>query len=343
MDVVALASLVVGIIGTGFAIAVIMRNRQLARARLHLHVGWFSMTTLARKPNLQKLSAKGSLQTLIIGTDTTISRQAFAVCPVLLENATHLPIMDLRLQLEYPEHYLIDGAVIVDDGRETMAVLEPLQGPQHRTAFKVAERALVSYEIPILRSGEKVVISEVLHLKPLDNLVLPENSSNRQVMERLKSRFANVEDFLTVMPINISVYSRNCNPLAKDIFLTWLHATSLEQLLECSKRWVGALWDNKYPFPGIYFIPYIPSFIPLRWSRLVNQVHRALRQEQYAELRFLSTPIPESFQPRDAQKAAIEAEGCVIAYYLPPWGIMGESYDLHSLMGSPLRHRKAYK
>lgn len=337
MDVIALASLAVAIIGAAFGIAIIIRKQQLVQARLHLHVGWSRLTWIARNPKLSKLAAKGSLRTLIIGTDSTLCHEALAVCPILLENATRVPITDLRLQLEYPADYLIDGAVIVDHTREIAAVLEPLQGPKERTTFRLTERAWVSFEIPILRPGEKAIIPEVLHLKPLNTLALPEDSPNRSLIHRLTQRFANIQEFLTVIPIHVHVYSSNCSPISADVFLVWLHATSMEQLLECSKRWAETLWNGKHPTPGWYFVPRIPWN---RWSRVAHQALGVFHQDQQAELSFLSTPIPESFQPQAAIEAALEAEGAVIAFHMPPWGIMGESYDVQSLIGSPLRRRK---
>lgn len=301
-------SLIFGIIGILFGLAVGVRGRQLSRPNLVLHLGFITPPYIPRK--LRRLTKRP----LFYGVQPKSRNYVIVPCYYLLENTSNLPISNVTLRLEYPRECLLDDSVIVDNESSIVAFFRSSETLE-RTVQKFRTYVSVTYDVEILRPRERLVIPDVVKL-PVGRVAKAEDD------ETTVTRFASVDGFCSAATIQASVWSANCAPLAVDLPVFAMRAATLSELYKCFARIAVAVWDDHRPRPGIYWMHF--------WRR-----RRWWYVRELCELVLLEEDVLGASLPKGAVDPAIAVDADRMLAYLdlPPWGFFGTSFDIGQYMG----------
>ncbi len=187
-----------------------------------------------------------------------------------LYNPGREAIKSVRISFEYDSQYLIDNKTFV-----SLAEFEPASIPhssdskkatlissqitqeemknliQERHVDVVNGRAQVAFELPIIRSGEGLIV--------YDRLLLPGSGPSgieklgfgsegfKHIAERLKS----VKGLLNYLVVNVFVYAENHQNLNSKVSI--LRFSSEKDLTAGMVGFVDSLWLGGPPKPGLYF------------------------------------------------------------------------------------------
>jgi hypothetical protein len=313
MDLIELAGLAVAILGLGLTLAVVIRNRQLVRPVLRFEFGLMS-----DPESVPKSLRSASARTIFVGTDTTSRKQTIVCCPFRLENPTLLPVTDVVLRLTYPSKYVLDDAVFVNEHYAWRWLPGSREG-WRRELVRLPSLTQVSYELPVIRAQEAIVVPEFVSLRPLDPKDFRDDERLYAATSTTARRFGTVAGFLNAVSIQASVWSSSCAPIAMEVNLVWLHATSMDQLSQVFRECGTAIWDGQRPAPGRYWTPW-----PRRkWNQVVRM--------ELAELHLQGLPVSRPLVGESMLEQHLPTVGALARFELPPWGFYGQSYDLKAL------------
>lgn len=288
-------SVLVGVL----TVLVILRRKQMAKPRFRLILGIPLKSKIRRKKEFRRFS----LTSILFAEDGgPYPVPKILIVPYTLDNNGKEAIKDIRLQLEYNEAYAIDDAElpsILDIEPQVLPskscskdriVFQSQLGKddiekvkKHRTCYKFAGRAIVAYEVPLLRPGEILVIPDIIRMEsrgvPDREQGRFEDSGFRHILERI-SDIEIVRDFFVV---DVNVYSETCPRIKETVKVVRIDGASEQLVEEFLKRLSSALWLGNFPKPGIYFRDPITSWI-LRKFGFVGKMGREAYSYELAML-----------------------------------------------------------
>lgn len=178
-------------------------------------------------------------------------------CLLRLTNSGDHGINGVRIQIEYPEEYLVDEGVVVLFEKIAAIVREP-GAPTRSERIKrevstLAGTVRVSYNLNLLRYGETVVVPEPLKIRrdgePGRRRRHDFNPSALTARLALKSRFI---DYLRLRTFVFSQESKL--ERAFDVFsFSGSKPADLDAAIAAIK---DAVWNGKFPAPGYYWTPF---------------------------------------------------------------------------------------
>jgi hypothetical protein len=308
MDIINIVSALTGIAGVIFGVYAVIRSRQLSRPTLILHAG-----LIKEKDYIPKNFRKTPKRTLIFGTKPLVKNHSVLCCPYRLENPTKLPVTNVTLQLQYPSKYLMDEAIFLDETKEVAMAVTGTVSP-NRSVLPYGDVVLVRYEFSLIRPGETLILQDFISMKKIGFKDFNDKNIAEVDIARMYQRLSNIDGFIGSCVIHASVRSSSCNPIANEILILSFATTSMSELLDKCKEAARKAWDGKRLKRGLYF-------------RLFGR-QKKLPGVELCELVIQSSEnFPSSM--KIASKSLLEAERTLIHFSMPPWGLYGESFDLH--------------
>jgi hypothetical protein len=102
-----------------------------------------------------------------------------------------------------------------------------------RTVQPLGEISQVTYEIPLLRPGETVLISDfVIFIRTPKQTGRDSIVMDRSEEALLLKRLGKIDKFAGRFVIRAYLYSQNCAPITKQKTILWFRANTLEELQE---------------------------------------------------------------------------------------------------------------
>ena len=309
MDVFSVVGLVVGVVGTVIAVMAAVRGRQLSRPRL--------LVTIA-PPEPDSTHPKAIRQApfagLVVGTAQRASSRQF-VCPILLRNQSAIPVNDLVVRLEYPSEYFINHVVFLDSQKEAAHVY---RFKDDRQGFQMSGMASVNLDLGLLRPGDSVMTADVLQLKPLSKNFTAHEFYDEDLANRIGRRFRDITGLIGIVPINVYIRASNTPPQTFAFTILWLQGGSVSEVGEATIAVADASWEGRRPSSGYYLRPFILRALrkPVLW-----------RKERLRFL-FMDGTGHEPMNLDALLEETISAENGDALVDLPPWGIVGQSFDL---------------
>jgi len=197
-------------------------------------------------------------------------------CMVRLANSGKVAINDVRLQMEYPEEYLVDEVVVVG---ENMAVFAggPIAAKRagQREVNILEGVARVSYNLSVLRHGETIVIPEPLKIRYCQGTGAGSPALTTRLMRKPR--------FLDYLRLRVFVFSQE--PRREAAFDIYTFSGSNMKDLDVAVDAINeAVWNGEVPRPGLYFRPFgLPRLGTARvefWApRLKTHIPQQLYQE----------------------------------------------------------------
>jgi hypothetical protein len=309
MDLFSVVSLIVGVVGTVIAVAAAVRGRQLSRPRL-------VVTIAPPKPDSSRPKAirQAPFAGLVVGTPQRADSRQF-VCPIVLSNQSAIPVNDLVLRLEYPSEYVMEHVVFFDLQKEVARVFRFKD--DNRQVFQMSGMASVSLDLGLLRPGDSVMTADVLQLKPHSKNLTGNKFYDEDFANRIGCRFRDVRGLIGIVPINVYIRASNIPPQAFAFTILWLQGGSISEVGEATIAVADASWEGRHPISGYYLRPFILRALrkPVLWRR---EKFRVLFMDGGHEPINLDGLLEET----------ISAENGDALVDLPPWGLIGQSFDL---------------
>jgi len=322
MDWIGLAGAISGVVGVGFGIVQAIRSRQLSRHAIKFHIG-----VLSEREFLDRKVRRRSNNTLLFGIPRLNKKQIVLSCVYRLQNPGKLPLTDVTIELQYPQKYLLDDSIIVDEESETATVIKSIK-TEEREVVSAGDVAFIRYKFKVLRPGETIMFPDMLKLLRVESMPT-EASTDLTVDERLNLRMKDIPGYFAACEIRATVWSSNCTPIAKEINILCFGIPGLkpeEEIEQTFGKFSGAIWDGKRPKPGLYFKLRLP------WKRA---------RPFSVELCELIIP-PDGEDPltqTEVAKNVLNAVRSLGDFQMPPWGLHGESFDLESYLGKRVIER----
>lgn len=309
MDVFSVVGLVVGVVGTVIAVAAAVRGRQLSRPRL-------VVTIAPPEPDSSRPKAirQAPFAGLVVGTAQRANSRQF-VCPIVLSNQSAIPVNDLVLKLEYPSEYVMKHVVFIDSQKKAANVF---RFKDERQVFQMSGMASVSLDLGLLRSGDSVMTADVLNLKPLSKSLTGHEVHDEDLAHRIRCRFRDVTGLIGVVPINVYIRASNIPPQAFAFTILWLQGGSVSEVGEATIAVADASWEGRRPIPGYYLRPFI--------SRAFGKP--VLRRRERFRFLFIDGTGHEPMNLDALLEETISAANGDALVDLPPWGLIGQSFDL---------------
>jgi hypothetical protein len=321
MDLSSILGLAAGVIGTGVAVGVAVRARQLSVPRLQLSLGHDDLSK-----ELPRAIRRIRTTALVMGSPRQTKPHVVAV-PIFIHNRGGAPVTDLSLRLQYPSAFLLrDGAAVVDDAVGRAAVFGMREAPE-REVVTLHNTALVTVNVGLVRPKDTMVVTEFLGLHPLR----PSDIDQDENDSLLNLRYAEIPGFQCLCPLRVFARASNTS-VSADVSVFWFRASSVESLTNFGDALAKRAWDGKRPAPGVYFDPLRP-FQPRRWKPTSRK-----ERFSYQFIENAKGALPESAQA--IVEGTLKAEVAVGVHEVPPWSLLGKSYDVEEDIGWLLRSHR---
>lgn len=225
---------------------------------------------------------------------------------IFLENKGKKPILNLTLQLEYPNEFQIPGYA------ELKEVLGSKTAPNEKSLSKRTNMSMGSYtqtrwEIGTLRPGENLGVYEPILYSTRALIRKTENLKNYEGAS--KSCREKTEQFLALCPVRAFLFSDNLQSEMCKFTAFFLEATSVEKRVEHFESVIKALWDGSYPKQGIH--------ITCPWKKLIP---KELASMQSPTFRRLDDGFNIDISPH-------ELEPIIVEIHVPPSQRFGDLHD----------------
>lgn len=246
MTLADLVSILIGVIGTGFAIYVALRSKQTTRPTLRFSPGLLP----AARELIPKAYRKNRVTTVAYGARLKPKVNGFFAMCYCLENDGKLPVSNVRLALNYPLRNLLTDFSFVDPKTG-----QPAWGSDDITERKVhnfGSFSQVNYEISVIRPGESVVVADPLRFVAQTPTKKEGGDDSDTGMKALFRRLSQTEKFCDFFVVDIFLYSEDCPPVSHRINVLWFNTDSLRELRSLVEESLNAFWGGRYPGPGIY-------------------------------------------------------------------------------------------
>ena len=234
-----------------------------------------------------------------------VSRSHYVLpIPIAIENRSAVPAASVHVQIELPAHCLLDGSAISDSvaGSLSFGAL----AVAGRTTSKFPSIAQVSYDVPIVRSRENVLIHEVVRI-PTSGV--PDIHITEQAI--LSSRWSSVEGFCSALNLRIYLAAATAKPIDVSVVIAVVNAATEAELTRRADALIAATWDNQ------------------RFARVgaIERLRRRFaRRTGLAQLTFLERDALVLQPSLTVDSAVLRiSRNAVMRFNLPPWGLSGRS------------------
>lgn len=285
-------------IATIISIAVVLRSRQLSRPKLRLHFG-----SIGLERGRGDLPNRRPRRLIVYGVPS-VSRD-YLIVPVAigLENLSPLPISALHLQLEYPAECLLEDSTVQEDegGRIKVGGV----ATKGRDARRFGSVAHVTYDIDVVRSREKAVISEVLRI-PRHRVPSVADDRSQAVLHR---RWGGSEGFLSAFQIRIYASASNADPIDVAGVAAAVLARDEDDLTRRADALLAKSWEGRR---------FTSAPVRRFWRR-------PRPRKEFAELVFLTRDALIAGPSAEVDPTVLRSSRtALLEFNMPPWGFAGE-------------------
>ena len=308
MDYVALATLLVAILGTAFAIYRAMVRREAAAPKIRLSAGC-SIDNLQSVPRqLRRLA----VTTIVYALDSLERSDVLALCPTYhIRNAGRHPVRNISLLLNYPAKYLVSNRFVATHHEETVHF--QVHNDTRRNAETIGDAAQVVLSVPDLRPGENLALTDMMMLRVRTAESHRMNHENATGM--IPGRIEMLERVIELCRVHATLLSDQCPPVVQEVTVVWTYASNKTQVDQVLKECTEVAWDGHYPLPGTYFDP-------------LGRLRRRLYRREVCVVvfpAFVWMPFEDSMCLVEVFDRSKKIPGGLKG---PPWGFWGPSYDI---------------
>lgn len=214
-----------------------------------------------------------------------------------IENPSTDAVKDVRITLEYSSGYFIENKLLasiaklepavvgpIETGAETVAVVRRSLDDakiadvlKERTAVVIGGRAQVSFNIPVVRPGECLLLHDILlfdkrRIEGVTNLGFGGDG-----FERIVSRMRQVGSLKNYLVMNVFVHAENTSRVNAKISV--LRLTTTAPPGEAVNAFGTALWLGRLPAPGWYWSDIIGNWILRRLGHIGSYGQKVWREE----------------------------------------------------------------
>ncbi len=290
--ILGLIAAAVGIIGTVLSILLIIRKKQLDKPNLI-----FSFKPPEGSPSdIPPRRLKKSLLSFIaFAPQDDYSEPLIELLRFTVVNRGKETLKNVRIMLEYDKHFLVDNKLLESlcrfkpsakklEGNSKVAIIKPSLTDQEveelldkREVAFGDNRAQVSYEIPIVRPGEGLLLYDMLIFRKgiisgIENLGFGDEG-----FAHIIKLIRNIKGISNFLVINAWAFSENYEKLNKKLFIVrFAFGVKLDEVLNELGR---AFWLGEYPKAGRYFYDIITGIV-LRKLKYIGRLSRHFTKQQ---------------------------------------------------------------
>jgi hypothetical protein len=222
-------------------------------AGIKLEVGIVDPALYDNPPAGTSSVAETSVLYLLDVPETSVS---IVHCLLRLTNSGEHGINNVRIQIEYPESYLVEEGVVILFEKVAAVLGEPAaakRGLVKRDLTVLEGIVRASYTLEALRYGETVVVPEPLKVRRAGRPDLQATGTFGPAA--LTARLARQRTFIDYLRLRVSVFSQESKlESAFDIFSFFgSDEDDLDAAIAAIKE---AVWDGPLPEPGYYWNPF---------------------------------------------------------------------------------------
>ena len=262
---ISLVATIIGVLTGVLAILLFFRQRQFSRPNLQLIIGWDSPShEIPRK--LRKLP----LSFVVMAPARSLNEPLIVYLPFCFKNPGRETVRNVRVSLEYPSDYLITNTVfesladfkptiVPDIGKaDHVGLLKPQFTPEQlQEMLKVREvvefdgRAQVTFEIPLIRPGEWLIMYELLRLPGLGPHSIEKLGFGSPGFNHVLDQMRKIPSVLDYLVVNLFVYAENHKRLNRKVSV--IRFTSEADADRDMLKVGNTFWFGKLPPPGLYY------------------------------------------------------------------------------------------
>lgn len=206
-------------------------------------------------------------------------------CMFRLSNTGDHGLKSVRVEINYPEEYLVDEGVVVLF-EDAAAVIEAGSAEKRSKAVErdvvvLGGMVRVSYDLEVLRFKETALIAEPLKFRsrsPMNN-----HHSGQFQPPALTARLRKRKSFLDYVRLGVFVFTEELKlESAFDVFcFAGLNPVDADTAIDGIKQ---AIWNDTYPQPGFYFNPFANRVRTCRLEVWVPQLNAAMPKMLYQDI-----------------------------------------------------------
>ena len=283
---------VFAIVASMIAIIVFVKRRQYAAPRLKLVFAPFrNVREIPRR-------LRRSQPSIICWISDQRVRHPFLAHFIYgIDNPSSDAVKDVRITLEYSSSYLIENKLLasiaklepavvgpVEAGAETVAVVRRSLDDvritdvlKERTVVVIGGRAQVSFHIPLVRPGERLLLHDMLLFDKRRIEGVTTLGFGDAGFERIISRMREVGSLKNYLVMNVFVHAENASRVNAKVSVLRLTATTPPN--ETVNAFGTALWLGRFPAPGWYWSDIIGNWILRKLGHIGSYGQKLWREE----------------------------------------------------------------
>jgi len=326
----------IGIVAALLSILVMVRKKHFASPKLSLNIG-----PDPSKAEVPRKYRKQLPTIMAIIPEKPTRHPLISFLPLSLENRGKEALKNVRLMLEYKTQYLVNNELL-----RAVSQIEPtafksryepkkalfLESLSDEDMKKIIERrevstfgkgAQMSYEVPIIRPGERIIFYDLFLLRgrgPDDFKGLSSGEGGFQNILPALRKIKTLEDYFVV---DILTFAENHEKIhSKLSVLRFSSGTKPDTAL--LTPFIKALWFGEWPRPGLYFDDRVSLWVLRKLNRVGRLSHGFFKDE----LGILSFPEIAEIRTKKKQTFAVEVPEISEGQYFAVSSPNCDYYDL---------------
>lgn len=254
MDIIAILSLIIGVLAFLLTLFITIRTKQINKHELSFDIGLHNMNRIKSLKKYQ--SQHGS--SIIYGSNHKGCDLILFALPIWFKNEGVVPINNVKLVLNYPRNNFPSNSLmrwLYKNDNNNQFVGGNVSGALNYSIIDMKICKQISFDFQMLRPKEAISFgSPVQFLYKNRNNNIPDDYEFL-LKEDLGKRLKVVPFFNDFCVIEAGVFCDELEPIRKRFNIYWFDTNSREVIKECLDKVLKIIWNGELPPLGIYYNP----------------------------------------------------------------------------------------
>ena len=254
-ELLTIVGVVSGIVGTLFAVFIAFRSRQVFTPKIFCGIG---VPPSAIKKHILPFSRKKPLLNVVYGGNIKEYSPVWLTPIYFLSNLSRVQLNNIVVRLTYPSTFSIktEEVIKISECFEKMSDSDRARSLDRRYLQKNGAYCTCSFNIPFLRPGEKIILTDFLDFtKRHPRLRAEVEATGNTGMLGLYQRMLETPGLINFCVVDMRIFCEQTKPIERKINLLWLKGRTAQELGEQIFGCMDAFFAGIPPLPGVYWKP----------------------------------------------------------------------------------------
>ncbi len=257
--------------------------------------------------------------------DKTTNEHPIVYMPISLRNDTRLVRTDIVVRVDFPIIFKMPNTIFtINKSKINIHGIDETSVPPNIEYKEIGDIVQITYKLDKLRIGESALFSIDLRAEPVPIQKQKRMGDDVLSIENYTTRYSKVKNYISAMPINISVFSQDFDHIEKQINLITVFSNNEMEFETVLNEMIVASWGDYFPLQGIRFSSPLRILLPKPYN--IRKHYKI----EYSEVCFSKVGLSDLII-KDKSKIINDirkSKSLKLIVKMPHWGFFGNRFDL---------------